>query len=191
MSKVKVAILGGSGYTAVELIKILLRHPHAEIVAVTSRQDEHIADLHPSLLGRHRLALRAVRPRQTEGEGRAGRVRLSAARHEHGVDPAAAGTRHSRHRSERRLPAPRRERLRGVVQGDAPRPANLAQAVYGLPELYGERHRAAPGSSPTPAAIRRRRSSALRRSSRKGWSSCRPSWSIASRACRAAGARRS
>ena len=35
----KVAILGGSGYTAVELIKILLRHPHAEIAAVTSRQE--------------------------------------------------------------------------------------------------------------------------------------------------------
>src|SRR5215213_7826282 len=52
MDKVKVALLGGSGYTAVELIKILLRHPHMEIAAVTSRQDEHIADLHPSLLGR-------------------------------------------------------------------------------------------------------------------------------------------
>ncbi len=52
MDKVKVAILGGSGYTAVELIKLLLRHPGAEIVAITSRQDEHIADLHPSLLGR-------------------------------------------------------------------------------------------------------------------------------------------
>ena len=33
----KVAILGGSGYTAVELLKILLRHPQAEVVAVTSR----------------------------------------------------------------------------------------------------------------------------------------------------------
>ena len=52
MNKVKVAILGGSGYTAVELMKILLRHPGAEIAAVTSRQDEHVADLHPSLLGR-------------------------------------------------------------------------------------------------------------------------------------------
>ena len=36
----KVAILGGSGYTACELIKILLRHPHADIVAVTSRAGE-------------------------------------------------------------------------------------------------------------------------------------------------------
>src|SRR5215472_3444281 len=54
----KVAILGGSGYTAVELIKILLRHPAAEIVAVTSRQEGTplVAELHPSLTGR--LALR-------------------------------------------------------------------------------------------------------------------------------------
>src|SRR5207244_4730679 len=50
----KLAILGGSGYTALELIKILLRHPAAEIVAVTSRQEEMplLAELHPSLIGR-------------------------------------------------------------------------------------------------------------------------------------------
>src|SRR5215472_9700591 len=48
---VKVAVLGGSGYTALELIKLLLRHPQAEIVAVTSRQEgtPRLADLHPSL----------------------------------------------------------------------------------------------------------------------------------------------
>jgi len=36
---VKVAVLGATGYTALELLKILLRHPEVEIVAVTSRQD--------------------------------------------------------------------------------------------------------------------------------------------------------
>ena len=54
---VKVAILGGSGYTALELIKILLRHPQVEIAGVTTREGTPpIADLHPSLTGR--LALR-------------------------------------------------------------------------------------------------------------------------------------
>src|SRR5438874_8666963 len=50
----KVAILGASGYTALELVKILLRHPAVEIVAVTSRQEDRpaLADLHPSLRGR-------------------------------------------------------------------------------------------------------------------------------------------
>jgi dihydrofolate reductase len=36
----KVAILGGSGYAALELIKILLHHPAVKIVAVTSRHAE-------------------------------------------------------------------------------------------------------------------------------------------------------
>src|SRR5919201_4562689 len=53
----EIAILGGSGYTAAELIKILLRHPAAEIVAVTSRQEETplVAELHPSLARRTAL----------------------------------------------------------------------------------------------------------------------------------------
>src|SRR5438105_3555287 len=51
---VKVAILGASGYTALELVKILLRHPSATIVAATSRQEDtpRLAELHPSLNGR-------------------------------------------------------------------------------------------------------------------------------------------
>src|SRR5579862_3060372 len=50
----KIAILGASGYTALELVKILLRHPAAEIVAATSRQEDtpRLAELHPSLTSR-------------------------------------------------------------------------------------------------------------------------------------------
>src|SRR5882762_531863 len=49
-----VAILGGSGYTALELIRILLRHHGVEVAAVTSRQEDTplISDLHPVLAGR-------------------------------------------------------------------------------------------------------------------------------------------
>lgn len=36
-SSVKVAVLGASGYSGIELLRLLLRHPHAELVAVTSR----------------------------------------------------------------------------------------------------------------------------------------------------------
>ncbi len=55
----KIAILGGTGYTACELIKILLRHPHAEIVAVTSRDEKMpaVAEAHPSLAGRLKLRM--------------------------------------------------------------------------------------------------------------------------------------
>src|SRR5436309_12646011 len=53
----RIAIVGGSGYTALELIRILLRHPAAEIVAVTSRQEGTplVSELHPSLAGRVEL----------------------------------------------------------------------------------------------------------------------------------------
>ena len=39
MKKVKVAVLGASGYAGEELLRILLRHPGVEIVAITSRKN--------------------------------------------------------------------------------------------------------------------------------------------------------
>src|ERR1700743_2648086 len=38
MNKVKVGIVGASGYSGEELVRLLLRHPHVELAAVTSRQ---------------------------------------------------------------------------------------------------------------------------------------------------------
>ena len=60
----RVAIIGGAGYTALELTKILLRHPQAEIVAVTDLQEArpHIAAVHPSLTGRIDLCLEVLSP---------------------------------------------------------------------------------------------------------------------------------
>src|SRR6185503_10239451 len=56
---VRVGILGATGYTALELIKILLRHPEVKITALTSRQEgrPHISAIHPSLTGRLDLCL--------------------------------------------------------------------------------------------------------------------------------------
>jgi N-acetyl-gamma-glutamyl-phosphate reductase len=63
---VKVAILGATGYTALEAIKILLRHPQAEIVAVTSRQEGKtpVSSVHPSLVGRLDLLLEDLSPEE-------------------------------------------------------------------------------------------------------------------------------
>ena len=36
---VKVGIVGGTGYTGVELLRLLAQHPDVEIVAITSRGD--------------------------------------------------------------------------------------------------------------------------------------------------------
>lgn len=53
MKKIKVAIAGGTGYTAGELLRLLLRHPHAEVTSVlsTSQVGQPIASVHRDLLG--------------------------------------------------------------------------------------------------------------------------------------------
>jgi N-acetyl-gamma-glutamyl-phosphate reductase len=49
----RVSILGATGYTALELLKILVRHPHVTVSALTTRQDGNpkISAIHPSLTG--------------------------------------------------------------------------------------------------------------------------------------------
>jgi N-acetyl-gamma-glutamyl-phosphate reductase len=51
---IRVGIVGGTGYTGVELLRILALHPRAEIVAVTSRSDagQRVDALYPNLRGK-------------------------------------------------------------------------------------------------------------------------------------------
>lgn len=51
MSKITAAIIGASGYTGGELMRILSRHPNVEITTVTSRKNEgdDVSTLHPHL----------------------------------------------------------------------------------------------------------------------------------------------
>lgn len=57
-SKIRVAVVGATGYTAYELIRILLRHPNVEITALTSRSDHRsVAEVHPALEGQLDLKL--------------------------------------------------------------------------------------------------------------------------------------
>jgi N-acetyl-gamma-glutamyl-phosphate reductase len=52
MKKIKIAIIGASGYTGLELMKILIAHPNFEIVYIaTTTGNAKVSDLHPSLLG--------------------------------------------------------------------------------------------------------------------------------------------
>ena len=61
---IRVGILGATGYTALELIKILLRHNDVEITALTSRQEDnpHVGMVHPQLAGRLDLCLENAEP---------------------------------------------------------------------------------------------------------------------------------
>ena len=48
---IRVGIVGATGYTAVELLKILLRHPEVSVTAITSRDPNmpHLSEVHPAL----------------------------------------------------------------------------------------------------------------------------------------------
>ncbi len=58
---IKIGIVGGTGYTGVELLRILAAHPHAELTAITSRKEDGmpVAEMFPSLRGFVSLAFSA------------------------------------------------------------------------------------------------------------------------------------
>ncbi len=55
---IKVGIVGGTGYTGVELLRLLAQHPEVELTAITSRKESGmlVAEMFPSLRGRVSLA---------------------------------------------------------------------------------------------------------------------------------------
>ena len=50
---IKIGIVGGTGYTGVELLRIFARHPEAQLAAITSRKETGmpVAEMFPSLRG--------------------------------------------------------------------------------------------------------------------------------------------
>ncbi len=155
----RIAILGATGYTAVELIKILLRHPEAEIVAVTSRQEgqPHVAMIHPSLTGRLDLRLEDLSPAEV-----AARAECVFSCLPHGASAAVipalldAGRRVVDFSADYRLnDAEVYAQWYGQKHAD---PARLGKVVYGLPELFREQIPPAqlvanPGCYPTSAIL--------------------------------------
>jgi len=137
---VKVAILGATGYTALELLKILLKHPHVKITALTSRQtgDPPIHAIHPSLYGRLDLPCQNLTPAQV-----AERADFIFSALPHGASMAAvpellaAGCRVVDLSADYRLNDPGvYENWYGEVHTD---PTRLGTTVYGLPELLADK----------------------------------------------------
>ncbi len=155
----RIAILGATGYTALELIKILLRHPGAEIVAVTSRQEGQppIAMIHPSLTDRLDLRLEDLAPAEI-----AARAECVFSCLPHGASSAviphllAAGTRVVDFSADYRLnDAEVFAQWYGQKHND---PERLGKVVYGLPELFRAEIPSAqlvanPGCYPTTAIL--------------------------------------
>ncbi|HMO13017.1 MAG TPA: N-acetyl-gamma-glutamyl-phosphate reductase [Pirellulaceae bacterium] len=61
-SKVRVSIIGASGYTGGELIRLLLSHPYVEVAQVTSQQNagKFISSVHPNFRGQTQLKFTRV-----------------------------------------------------------------------------------------------------------------------------------
>ncbi len=155
----RVAILGAAGYTGLELIKILLRHPQVELVALADRLEgqPHVASIHPSLIGRVDLRLESLSPAEL-----AARAECILACLPHGVsstivpDLLAAGAKVVDFSADYRLNDP--EVFATWYNQKHPDPDRLGKVVYGLPELFREKIRgsnlvANPGCFPTSAIL--------------------------------------
>lgn len=134
---IRVAIVGASGYTGVELLRVLLRHPHVEVGAVTSRAEagRAISALFPSLSGASHTF---VAPDQVDWSRHD--CVFFATPHATSMHQMAeilkAGCRVIDLSADFRLSDPAIfEQWYGVPHAA---PALLDQAVYGLPELYPE-----------------------------------------------------
>ncbi|MFN5529763.1 MAG: N-acetyl-gamma-glutamyl-phosphate reductase [Planctomycetaceae bacterium] len=137
---VSVAILGATGYTALDLIKILLRHPGAKITALTTRQEGQppIHTIHQSLTGRLDLKCEDLSPAEV---ARRAEVVFCCLPHVASMEAVptllAGGAKVIDLSADYRLKdAAVYEKWYGHKHSDA---ARLATTVYGLPELFAER----------------------------------------------------
>ena len=136
----RVAILGATGYTALELLKILARHPQAKVVAATTRQEDRpsISKIHPSLTGMFDLKCENLNAEQA---GKLCDIAFCCLPHTASMEAVPqlldAGCRVVDLSADYRLSDPGvYETWYEHVHTD---PTRLATAVYGLPEIYGSR----------------------------------------------------
>src|SRR5438067_13292091 len=159
MNIVRVGILGATGYTALELIKLLLRHPGAKIEVLTSRQEgrPHVSSIHPSLTGRLDLHLEDVGPEAVAERCDCAFLCLPhAASAESAKALLARGVRVIDFSADYRLDDA--ETYRQWYEHEHPDPERLGTTPYGLPELFGPQIPNAklvanPGCYPTSAIL--------------------------------------
>jgi N-acetyl-gamma-glutamyl-phosphate reductase len=156
---IRVAILGATGYTALELIKLLLRHPEAKITALTSRQEgrPHVSTIHPALTGRLDLPLEDLGP-----EAIAQRCECAFLCLPHAASAESAKALLARNIRVIDFSADYRlddaETYKKWYDHDHPDPERLGQTPYGLPELFRDKIPSAPlvanpGCYPTSAIL--------------------------------------
>ncbi len=158
MNRIKTAIVGASGYTGMELLRILLTHPGVEITAVTSRQEagKALGTVFPRFQKAPGSELAFIEPDPEAIAATGAQVAFLAL--PHGV--AAEIARALLERGLRVIDLSADFRLRDAAvyeefYGHAhPAPDLLAEAVYGLPEIRADKIKtarlvASPGCYPT------------------------------------------
>lgn len=163
MNTVSVAIVGASGYSGEELVRLLLAHPHAQVACVTSRQSagQTLAQVFPRFAS-HPTArkVKFIEPgvdaiATAVGDLKKAIVFLALP---HGVAAEFAVPLLERGARIIDLSADFRLQSADVYKEfyahDHPAPALLAESVYGLPEVYRaqikkSRFVASPGCYPT------------------------------------------
>ena len=155
---IKVGIVGGTGYTGIELLRILARHPQAELAVITSRKETGVpvAKLFPSLRGAVSLEF------SDPGKGDLGRCNVVFF-----ATPNAVAMSEARALVEagvRVVDLSADFRIRAVTEWEkwykvkhAAREL-VAEAVYGLPEVHRARIKSArlvanPGCYPTAVQL--------------------------------------
>ncbi|MEZ6090952.1 MAG: N-acetyl-gamma-glutamyl-phosphate reductase [Pirellulaceae bacterium] len=157
--KVRVGIIGATGYTAYEAIGLLLRHPKCDVTVVTSRQDAGtpIAQVHPQLSTLCDLQLSELDP---DAFAKACDVAFCCLPHGASAETVKqlrqTGCRVIDFSADFRLS--RLDEYEQWYGGKHPWPDQVGKVAYGLPELFGQELRDAalvanPGCYPTSAIL--------------------------------------
>jgi N-acetyl-gamma-glutamyl-phosphate reductase len=158
MNTKQIAIVGASGYSGEELVRLLLSHPHAELTAVTSRQyaGQTLAQVFPRFA--HHPRAKALHFSEPKVELLAKQAQIVFLALPHGVAAEFAVPLLELGCQVIDLSADFRVKSAAVYKDfyahDHPAPELLAQAVYGLPEVYRAQIKqasliASPGCYPT------------------------------------------
>jgi N-acetyl-gamma-glutamyl-phosphate reductase len=162
MNTKRVGIVGASGYSGEELVRLLLRHPHVEVTAATSRQyaGQTLAQVFPKFA--HFPEARKLRFSEPKIELIARDAELVFLALPHGVAAEFAVPLLKAGCQVIDLSADFRLRSAEVYKDfyghDHPVPQLLTEAVYGLPEVYRDEIRkanliASPGCYPTSILV--------------------------------------
>ena len=162
MNQQKIAVVGASGYSGEELVRLLLNHPRAELVAVTSRQSagQDLGVVFPKFASHPRSkTLRFTEPK-TEILAKEAEIIFLALPHgvavEYAVPLLRQGCKVIDLSADFRLKSA--EVYKEFYGHDHPAPDLLGKAVYGLPEIRRTEIRkatlvASPGCYPTSVLL--------------------------------------